>query len=126
MTWREAMPVTVARQSQPSKAAMQVMSPHQRAYTFEAPAVKSRLIRSALAATAGSGTGGLPPPLRCLALQASLAHQPGDPLAGVPPALRAQPRVDPRDAVTSPELLVHRLDLDGQPGTFPLPARRPG
>ena len=31
------------------------MSPHQRVFSFEAPAVKSRLIRSALAAAAGSG-----------------------------------------------------------------------
>jgi len=49
------MPVTVARQSQPSHVGMQVMSPHQRVFNFDAPTVKSRLIRSALAAAAGSG-----------------------------------------------------------------------
>lgn len=40
----------------PSQVAMYVMSPHQRVPVFEASAVKSRRIRSALAAAPGSGT----------------------------------------------------------------------
>ena len=46
--------MTVAKYSQPSQVPMQVMSPHQRALRLAASAVKSRRIRSALAAAAGS------------------------------------------------------------------------
>jgi hypothetical protein len=54
-TRREAISMTVARQSHPSPVAIEVMSPHHRVLIFAAPAVKSRRIASARAAAAGSG-----------------------------------------------------------------------
>ena len=100
------------------------MSPHQRGLILAASAVKSRRIRSARAAAAGSGDGGLVLPLRRPALQAAAAHQPGDPLAGMRAAAAAQLRMDPRGAVAALGLLVHGLDLGGQLGVVPVALRR--
>ena len=74
------------------------MSPHQREFSFEASAVKSRRIRSARAAAAGSGIVVFFQ--RRAARPASpAAHQPGDALAAVPAPFAAQLGVHPRRAV---------------------------
>ena len=67
------------------------MSPHQRALSFEASAVKS---------------GG--------------AHQPGYPLAGMPVPFGAQLRVDPRRPVAALGVVMNFLDLASQLCVFPL------
>ena len=77
------------------------MSPHQRVLILEASAVKSRRIRSALAAAAGSGMVVFFHRFAARPCRPWAAHQPGDPLAGMPQALGAQLGVDPRGAVAA-------------------------
>ena len=87
--------------------------------------MKSRRIRSARAAAAGSGMVVFFHRFAARPCRPGLPHQPGDPLAAMPPARGAQRGMDPRGAVAALGLLVHRLDLRGQLGVLRGPPRRP-
>jgi hypothetical protein len=98
------------------------MSPHQRAFSWPASAVKSRRIRSARAAAAGSGIV----VLRHRAGDPGRAHQPGDALRAVPAAPAGQLAMDARRAVAAPGLLVHLPDPPGELSVPLLAAVQPG
>jgi hypothetical protein len=110
------MSMTVARYSHPSQVPMYVMSPHQRALTLLASAVKSRRIRSAQAAAAGSAMVVFFHRFGARLRDPGGAHQPGDALAAMAAAAAGQLGVHPRRAVAALGLGVDGRYLRGQPG----------
>ena len=102
------------------------MSPHQRVLTCAASAVKSRRIRSARAAAAGSAI---------VVFFQRRAARPASPAERISRATRLRPcrcpvaaqlGVDPRGAVPAFGLVVHGPDLRGELRVGAVPPGRPG
>jgi hypothetical protein len=100
------------------------MSPHQRAFSGEASAVKPRRIRSARDAAAGSGIAVFVRRRAARPLRPRLAHQSGDALAAMSAAAAAQPGMHSRGAVAALGFLVHSPDLAGEVRVGPFPPGR--